>query len=356
MERHASSIPRAEFLARLANEAYEMHKPTEAATSVKRRAGLGARLLRSRETGIIGALLIMVLALSVFAPNFASIDNFLNDMRNLAFVGIVVLGQAAVMITGGIDLSVGSVWGLAAVASAAMMHAGMGVMPACLLTLLIAAAVGLFNGLCVTRLRMLPFVPTLATMSIARALALIITRGKAIDGFRPDGDAFFELGGGDILGLPIPFLIFVVLSIIAAVVLKRSVYGRQLYAVGGNERAAMLTGLDVDRLKISVYVMSSVLAGLAGIIEVSYLSSAISNQGMGKELSVIAAAVIGGTALSGGEGTVIGVFVGTVILEVLRNGLILLGTDAYWQGVFVGSVIVFAVFIDQLRKGVWRRR
>ena len=140
--------------------------------------------------------------------------------------------------------------------------------------------------------------------------------------------------------------------------LKRSVYGRQLYAVGGNERAAMLTGLDVDRLKISVYVMSSVLAGLAGIIRgASYLSSARSpNQGLGKELSVIAAAVIGGTALSGGEGTVIGVFIGTVILEVLRNGLVLLGTDAYWQGVFVGSVIVFAVFIDQLRKGVWRRR
>src|SRR5471030_492312 len=314
-----------------------MNKPIEATINTKRRAGLGVRLLRSRETGIIGALLIMIVALSIFAPNFASVDNLLNDTRNLSFVGIVVLGQAAVMITGGIDLSVGSVWGLSAVASAAMMQAGMGVVPACVLTLLIAASVGLFNGFCVTKLRMLPFVPTLATMSIARALALVITRGKAIDGFRPDGDAFFALGGGDILGLPTPFVIFVILAIIAGVVLKRSVYGRQLYAVGGNERAAMLTGL-------------------AGIIEVSYLSSAISNQGLGKELSVIAAAVIGGTALSGGEGTVIGVFVGTVILEVLRNGLILLGTDAYWQGVFVGSVIVFAVFIDQLRNGVWRRR
>jgi ribose transport system permease protein len=309
-----------------------MSKSTAATTGTKPRPGFAGNLLRSRETGIIGALLIMVIALSIFAPDFASVDNLLNDARNLAFIGIVVLGQAAVMITGGIDLSVGSVWGLAAVASAAMMHAGMGVVPACALTLLIAASVGLFNGFCVTKLRMLPFVPTLATMSIARALALIITRGKAIDGFRPDGDAFFALGGGDFLGLPVPFLIFVALSIIAAIVLKRSVFGRQLYAVGGNERAAMLTGLNVDRLKMSVYVMSSVLAGLAGIIEVSYLSSAISNQGLGKELSVIAAAVIGGTALSGGEGTVIGVFIGTVILEVLRNGLVLLGTDAYWQG------------------------
>lgn len=319
------------------------------------RVGLAARALRSRETGIIGALILMVIAISLFAPDFASVDNLLNDARNFSFVGIVVLGQAMVMITGGIDLSVGSVWGLAAVSSAALMAAGLPTVPACLLALLIAGAVGLFNGLCVTKLRMPPFVPTLATMSIARALALVITRGKSIDGFRPDGDGFYAVGGGDTLGLPNPFILFVALSVLVAVVLNRSVYGRQLYAVGGNERAARLTGLDVDRLKLSVYVISALLAGLAGIVEVSYLSSAISNQGTGKELSVIAAAVIGGTALTGGEGSVLGVFVGTVILEVLRNGLVLLGTDAYWQGVFVGTVIVLAVFIDQLRKGVWRR-
>ncbi|WP_182084164.1 ABC transporter permease [Aureimonas sp. ME7] len=324
---------------------------------LKARPSLARRLLRSRETGIVGALAIMIVGLTLFQPDFASTDNLLNVARNVSFVGIVVLGQAMVMITGGIDLSVGSVWGLSAVSAAAFMAAGLGVVPACLLALLIAAAFGLFNGLCVTKLRMPPFVPTLATMSIARALALVVTRGKAIDEFRPSyDDPFFALGGGDTFGLPNPFLVFVVLSIVIGIALSRSVYGRQLYAVGGNERAARLTGLPVDRLKISVYVVSSVLAGIAGIIEVSYLSSAISNQGLGKELSVIAAAVIGGTNLTGGEGTVIGVFVGAVILEVLRNGLVLLGTDAYWQGVFVGSVIVLAVFIDQLRKGVWGSR
>ena len=320
------------------------------------RANIGVRILRSRETGIVVALLIMLVALSAFAPQFASLDNFLNDARNFSFVGIVVLGEAMVMVTGGIDLSVGSVWGLAAVVSAAMMKAGLGTVPACALALLIAGAVGLFNGLCITKLRMPPFVPTLATMSIARALALVITRGHSIDGFRPDGDAFFNLGGGDTFGLPNPFIVFVVLSVLCGIVLGRSVYGRQLYAIGGNERAARLTGLEVDRLKISVYVIAALMAAIAGIIEVSYLSSAISNQGTGKELSVIAAAVIGGTNLTGGEGTVLGVFVGTVILEVLRNGLVLLGTDPYWQGVFVGSVIVLAVFIDQLRKGLWRTR
>jgi ribose transport system permease protein len=324
--------------------------------SKRRRSSVVGRLLKSRETGIIIALIVMFAGLSVFAPDFTSSDNLLNDARNFSFVGIVVLGQAMVMITGGIDLSVGSVWGLTAVLSAALMRHGLTPVPACLIALLAAAAIGLFNGLCVTKLRMPPFVPTLATMSIARALALVITRGHSIDAFRPDGDTFFNLGGGDSFGLPNPFIIFVLMTVLCGFFLSRSVYGRQLYAIGGNERASRLTGLPVDRLKISVYVISALTAGIAGIIEVSYLSSAISNQGMGKELSVIAAAVIGGTNLTGGEGTVLGVFIGAVILEVLRNGLVLLGTDAYWQGVFVGSVIVAAVFIDQVRRGFWRTR
>lgn len=319
------------------------------------RASVGARLLRSREAGILVALVLMVALLSTASPEFRTPDNLLNNARNLSFVGIVALGQAMVMITGGIDLSAGSVWGLTAVSTAALMAQGWPTPLAVGAGLGIAAVFGLFNGLCVTKLRMPPFVPTLATMSIARALALVITRGKSINDFRPEGDLFFGLGGGDTLGLPNPFLLFLVLAVLAWVVLDRTVFGRQLYAVGGNERAAKLSGLEVDRLKLAVYVISAVLAGLAGVVEVSYLSSAIANQGLGKELSVIAAAVIGGTALTGGEGTVLGVFIGTVILEVLRNGLVLLGTDAYWQGIFVGGVIILAVFIDQLRKGLWRR-
>ena len=319
------------------------------------RASVGARLLRSREAGILVALVLMVVLLSTASPEFRTPDNLLNNARNLSFVGIVALGQAMVMITGGIDLSAGSVWGLTAVSTAALMAQGWPTPLAVGAGLGIAAVFGLFNGLCVTKLRMPPFVPTLATMSIARALALVITRGKSINDFRPEGDLFFGLGGGDTFGLPNPFLLFLVLVVVVWIVLDRTVFGRQLYAVGGNEKAAKLSGLEVDRLKLAVYVISAVLAGLAGVVEVSYLSSAIANQGLGKELSVIAAAVIGGTALTGGEGTVLGIFVGTVILEVLRNGLVLLGTDSYWQGIFVGGVIILAVFIDQLRKGLWRR-
>lgn len=319
------------------------------------RVSAGARLLRSREAGIVAALVLMVALLATVSPEFRTADNLLNNARNLSFVGVVALGQAMVMITGGIDLSAGSVWGLTAVSTAALMAQGWPTPLAVGAGLGIAALFGLFNGLCVTKLRMPPFVPTLATMSIARALALVITRGKSINDFRPENDPFFGLGGGDTFGLPNPFLLFLALAVLAWVVLERTVFGRQLYAVGGNERAARLSGLEVDRLKVAVYVISAVTAGIAGVTEVSYLSSAIANQGLGKELSVIAAAVIGGTALTGGEGTVLGVFVGTVILEVLRNGLVLLGTDAYWQGIFVGGVIILAVFIDQLRKGLWRR-
>ncbi len=315
-----------------------------------------ARLVRSREAGIFIALAIMSALLAFTAPTFRTTDNLINDARNFSFIGIVVLGEAMVMITGGIDLSVGSVWGMTAVTTAALMAAGWPTLAAIAAGLGCAAIVGLFNGFCVTKLKMPPFVPTLATMSIARALALVITRGRSIGEFRPDGDAFYNLGGGTLFGLPNPFLIFIVLSILAWFALDRTIFGRQLYAIGGNERAARLSGIEVDRLKIGVYTASAVLAGLAGIIEVSYLSSAIANQGLGKELSVIAAAVIGGTALTGGEGTVLGIFIGTVMLEVLRNGLVLLGTDAYWQGVFVGLVIIIAVFIDQLRKGLWRKR
>ena len=256
-----------------------MDTASKADTLTAPRASVGARLLRSREAGILVALALMVVLLSTASPEFRTADNLLNNARNLSFVGIVALGQAMVMITGGIDLSAGSVWGLTAVSTAALMAQGWPTPLAVGAGLGIAAVFGLFNGLCVTKLRMPPFVPTLATMSIARALALVITRGKSINDFRPEGDLFFGLGGGDTFGLPNPFLLFLALVVLVWIVLDRTVFGRQLYAVGGNERAAKLSGLEVDRLKITVYVISAVHAGLAGVVEVSYLSSAIANQG-----------------------------------------------------------------------------
>jgi ribose transport system permease protein len=243
---------------------------------------------------------------------------------------------------------------MTAVIVAFLLTHGWAVPLAILVSLLAAAGIGLMNGLCITRLKMSPFVPTLATLSIARSFALIVTHGRPISIYGDEYQTFLWLGGGDIFGIPNPFIIFCVTAIFFWILLSRTVWGRYVYAVGGNERTARLTGLHVDRLKIIVYIMSAVVAGIAGLVQYSYLSSVTADLGTGEELAVIAATVIGGANLAGGEGTILGTVIGAIILEVLRNGLLLFGIDPYWQGVFVGAVIILAVSIDYFRK-LWRR-
>jgi ribose transport system permease protein len=303
-----------------------------------------------REIGILGALGLMVLVLAVFIPQFRDLQNIINITRNFSFVGIVAMGMTLVILTGGIDLSVGSVWGMTAVIVAFLLTHGWPVPLAILVSLLAAAGIGLMNGLCITRLKMSPFVPTLATLSIARSFALIVTHGRPISIYGDEYQTFLWLGGGDIFGIPNPFIIFCVTAIFFWILLSRTVWGRYVYAVGGNERTARLTGLHVDRLKITVYILSAVVAGTAGLVQYSYLSSVTADLGTGQELAVIAATVIGGANLAGGEGTILGTVIGAIILEVLRNGLLLFGIDPYWQGVFVGAVIILAVSIDYFRK------
>jgi ribose transport system permease protein len=303
-----------------------------------------------REIGILGALGLMLLVLAVFIPQFRDLQNITNITRNFSFVGIVAMGMTLVILTGGIDLSVGSVWGMTAVVVAFLLTHGWPVPLAILVSLLAAGGIGLMNGLCITRLKMSPFVPTLATLSIARSFALIVTHGRPISIFGEEYQSFLWLGGGDILGVPNPFIIFCLIAGFFWLLLSRTVWGRYVYAVGGNEKTARLTGLRVDRLKIIVYILSALVAGVAGIVQYSYLSSVTADLGTGQELAVIAATVIGGANLAGGEGTVLGTVIGAIILEVLRNGLLLFGIDPYWQGVFVGAVIILAVSIDYFRK------
>jgi ribose transport system permease protein len=303
-----------------------------------------------REIGILGALGLMLLVLAVFVPQFRDIQNITNITRNFSFVGIVAMGMTLVILTGGIDLSVGSVWGMTAVIVAFLLTHGWPVPLAILISLLAASGIGIINGLCITRLKMSPFVPTLATLSIARSFALIITHGRPISIFGDEYQSFLWIGGGDIFGIPNPFIIFCVTAVFFWILLSRTVWGRYVYAVGGNERTARLTGLRVDRLKIIVYILAALVAGIAGLVQYSYLSSVTADLGTGEELAVIAATVIGGANLAGGEGTIPGTVIGAIILEVLRNGLLLFGIDPYWQGVFVGAVIILAVSIDYFRK------
>jgi ribose transport system permease protein len=313
----------------------------------KPRHSLLARILAAREFGSLAALLIMVLIIAVSIPQFRQIENHINVTRNFSFVGIVAMGMTLVILTGGIDLSVGSVWAMTAVLAASLMSSGWLLVPAIAVALLAAAAVGLFNGLCVTRLNMSPFVPTLASLAIARSLALVITRGRPISSFGSQQDAFLWIGGGSILGIPNPVILFIFVALVLWIVLSQTVWGRRVYAVGGTKKRRD------DRLErqaeVTVYVISSLCAGLAGIVQASYLSSVTTSLATGQELSVIAATVIGGVNLAGGEGTVFGVVIGTIMLEILRNGLLLFGIDPYWQGVFVGAIIIIAVSIDRFR-------
>ncbi len=321
-----------------------------AADAPKARQSVLSRILAVREFGSLAALILMVVIIAVSIPQFRQLENIINVTRNFSFIGIVAMGMTLVILTGGIDLSVGSVWAMSAVLAASLMSQGWLMIPAICVALLAATLVGFFNGLCVTRLNMSPFVPTLASLAIARSLALVITRGRPISSFGPQQDAFLWIGGGSILGIPNPVVLFIVVAVVLWIVLSRTVWGRRVYAVGGNEKAARLTGLNVRRLKVAVYIISSFCAGLAGIVQASYLSSVTASLATGQELSVIAATVIGGVNLAGGEGTVFGVVIGTIMLEILRNGLLLFGIDPYWQGVFVGAIIIIAVSIDRFRQ------
>ena len=219
-----------------------------------------------REIGILGALALMLLVLAIFVPQFRDIGNITNITRNFSFVGIVAMGMTLVILTGGIDLSVGSIWGMSAVIVAFLLTHGWPIPLAILASLAGASGIGLLNGLCITRLKMSPFVPTLATLAIARSFALIITHGRPISIFGDEYQSFLWLGGGDIFGIPNPFIIFCITAVFFWILLSRTVWGRYVYAVGGNERTARLTGLRVDRLKIIVYILSALVAGIAGLV------------------------------------------------------------------------------------------
>lgn len=307
-------------------------------------------LLGSRETGIAAALIVAVVVLSAFAENFFTYGNFFNTSRNASFVGISALGQTAVILTGGIDLSVGSVMALSGVVTALVLGSGAPLAVGIAAGLAAALAVGLFNGFLITRLGITPLIVTLGTLSIARSLALVLTGGQPLSDFGPSQNTFYVVGGGQILGIPNPVIFFVFLAVLMGFFLRRTSWGRYVYAIGGNERAARLAGVPVDRVKMFVYALSSLLAGVVGVVETSYLSSITAGLAEGRELDVIAASVIGGVSLVGGEGGIVGTVIGAVLAAVFRNGLLLLGIDPFWQGTFIGLLIIVAVGLDRLRR------
>lgn len=330
----------------------------EASIAAREHRGVFAWLASQQTFWVSVAALVAFVVLSFASDVFATQQNLFNVTRNFAFVAIIAIGMTAVIITGGIDLSVGAVLVLSGMVIGMTMNAGMSIWLAVPLALGAALAVGAFNGVLIAYVGVPPFVVTLGTLSIARSLAMVLSNNRMVYEFGPDQPKLLALGGG-FVELPLPFvaavrvpnpvLFLLLVLIVAGLALRWTRWGRHLFAIGGNERAALLTGVPVKRVKVSVYMFCSLTAGIAGILEVGWLGTITTSLGQGMELSVIAAAVIGGANLSGGAGTAFGAVVGAALIEVIRNSLILLGISTFWQGTFVGSFIVIAVLFDRLR-------
>jgi len=313
--------------------------------------GLVARAIGLQSFWVLAAALLGAVALSLVTDTFATPQNLFNVTRNFAFVAIVAIGMTAVIITGGIDLSVGSILCLAAMVTGVVLHEGYSMAIGIAAGLVASLLVGLVNGLLIAYVRIPPFVATLGMLSIARSLAMVASQNRMVYQFGPDHDAFLRLGGGSTLGIPNPVIALAACCVAIGFALRWTRWGARIMAVGGNEKAAVLTGLPVKRIKIGIYMLSGFMAGLAGVLEASWLGGVTTNLGQSMELSVIAAAVIGGANLSGGSGTVLGAVVGAALIEIIRNSLTLLGISTFWQGAFVGTFIVLAVAFDSLRGG-----
>jgi len=301
------------------------------------------------------ALVVLCIVLSCLSDKFLTVDNGWNVMRQISVNICIAVGMTLVVLTSGIDLSVGSVLALCGAITAGLMKNGIEVhssnlyigftlLGAILAGLFTGAGVGAFNGFAITRFKVPPFVATLAMLTIARGLTLLWTQGFPISVF---GERFGYIGTGWFLGIPVPVWISAIVVLTAVVITMKTPLGRYIYAIGGNENAAKLSGINISKVKIIVYSMAGILAAVGGLIVTSRLDSAQPNAGISYELDAIAAVVIGGTSLSGGKGTIWGTVLGAVIIGVLNNGLVLLNVSPFWQQVVKGGVILLAVIIDK---------
>jgi ribose transport system permease protein len=288
----------------------------------------------------------MVGLITLFQPNFADRNNLYLVSRQIALTAIVALGVFFVILTGGIDLSVGSTITLSGFMCGLAMAAGLHPLLAIVAGLFTGAVVGAANGAIVAFVGVTPFIVTLGMLGVASGVVLVIKHGNSIPEISPK---FIEIGNGSVLGFSTAVIILIALALLSHVVLKHTAFGRRIYAIGGNEEATALSGINTRKVKFFTYVICGVLASVTGILFVARFRSAQADAGKGKELDAIAAAVIGGTSLMGGEGSVVGVLIGAVIMGVIRNGLVLLQISPYWQELIIGAIIVLAAVLDIVR-------
>ncbi len=304
-------------------------------------------LVKQREFVITLIVVALFIMMTFASPYFLTNANLLAVMLGLSLEAIIAVAMVHLMVTGGFDMSVGSIVAFTGATTALILRAGVPVVLAVLLGLILGAAIGLFNGLIVAKIGINPFVTTLSSLSLYRGLTLIVTRGQNVTGLPA---AFKAIGQAKFAGIQTPIIISVVLLIIGDILLRKSRFFRQSYYIGGNEHAARLSGIAVDKIKILAYVLTGLFAAISGIVMTARLGSASVTAGTGLELRVITAVIIGGASLSGGEGTVLGAFLGTLLMGLISNALTLTGVDVYWQTFVTGATLLTAVLIDTLSK------
>ena len=314
----------------------------------RQRAALLSRFWRWEASGVMVALLALVLALSLATDNFLSSYNISVVVRQAAFVGLVALGQTLVLLVGGIDLSVGAGAGLSSVIGAIALTQW-GVPPWLVIpfTMAFGFFLGAINGTFVSLLRLNPFIVTLATWEIFAGLTLVITKGYPI---RPLGESFTVFGKGEPFGIPVPVLIFIAAALFLIWMLTQTRFGRNIFAVGGNRDAAVLAGILAWRVEFIAYGLSGMLASMAGILYASRMDGAQPGIGENWLMGAITAAILGGTSLRGGQGSIVGTVMGALLLTVLSNGTVLMNVSGFWQRVIIGAVVLVAVLVDLLRR------
>ena len=330
----------------------------------------GSRLLLVLKARTFIALIVLMVFFGLTTPTFLTPASLIIMTKHVAINAYLAIGMTFVILTGGIDLSVGSILGLTGMIAGLLIDEGL-ILPlfgvrayftVWVITLIVLAAgilLGAVNGLVITRLKVAPFIATLGMLYVARGLALLINNGSTFPNLVGDAalhnTGFEWLGSGDIVGIPVPIWLMIVLAVVAWFISSRTPFGRQVYAIGGNERAAELSGIRVNRVKVLVYMISGFCAALGGLVVASQLMAAHPASGETFELNAIAAAVLGGTSLSGGRGTILGTIVGAFVIGVLGDGLVILGVSDFWQMVIKGVVIVLAVALDQFQAGLQRQ-
>lgn len=304
-------------------------------------------LVKQREFVIFLIVVMLFVLMTIASPYFLTRANLLAVMLGLSLEAIIAVAMVHLMVTGGFDMSVGSVVAFTGASTALMLRSGMPVILAVVFGMCLGACIGLFNGLIVAKIGINPFVTTLSSLSLYRGLTLIVTRGQNVTGLP---SSFKAIGQAKVFGIQTPIIICVVLLIIGDILLRKSRFFRQSYYIGGNEHAARLSGIAVDKIKIFAYVLTGLFAAISGIVMTARLGSASVTAGTGLELRVITAVIIGGASLSGGEGTILGAFLGTLLMGLISNALTLIGVDVYWQTFVIGATLLTAVLIDTISK------